>query len=404
MAEEPPIPPLYEIPYLRLCPWLRLFRAPAAAGDAKKLTLAALGVILIHFGWESLDRIFPESSRMTPGVMTAWEPIAVEEPSTVFWRIAEPAWLIATPFLAAFDRTVGGWNFLHAVLASLWAIVVWGLIGGAIARVAVVGLIRGERVGVLAALLFARKKVIPLVGSPLMPLLGVAIVCAFVAVFGLIYRIPGPFGPVAAGAIAFLPLLGGLLLTLIVVGLAAGLPLMQASSAVENEDGFDAMSRVYAYVHQRPWHYLAYVGIAAAAGIIGLVFVDLFARLVVHFTAWGLSFGAPGWMVRALYSNGSAIVSPPALAVHSFWLGAIGLLVQSWVYSYFWTAATVIYLLIRRDVDGTPWETIAYDDRPGALLDAAQSARAGSEPESRPSSVVHVPHAAEVRDAGEVIG
>src|SRR3982751_3897223 len=47
--------------------------------------------------------------------------------------VAEPARTITAPFAALFALGRGAPWFLHAALASLWAALVWGPIGGAIA-------------------------------------------------------------------------------------------------------------------------------------------------------------------------------------------------------------------------------------------------------------------------------
>ena len=59
MADEPPPLPVYHVPYLRLFPWLRLFRALGVSIDAKKLILAALGLFLFHLGRGGIDRLLP---------------------------------------------------------------------------------------------------------------------------------------------------------------------------------------------------------------------------------------------------------------------------------------------------------------------------------------------------------
>jgi hypothetical protein len=167
-------------------------------------------------------------------------------------------------------------------------------------------------------------------------------------------------------------------LALIVVGLAAGWPLMVGSVAAEADDGYDAMSRAYAYVHQRPWHYLGYVAVAALAGAAGLWFVHLFARLVLYLTAWSLSFGAPESVAEALFLGLDARdtgLPPAALTLHGFWVSAVLLLARGWAFSYFWTVAAAVYLLLRRDVDGTPLGRVAYEGRPGLLVEAATAPR-----------------------------
>src|SRR4051794_29185001 len=69
MADEPIT--RHEIPYRRLFPWLRLFRSIGVASDAKALMLAALGLVLLHAGWEGLDRLFTGSTEVTPEVLPA---------------------------------------------------------------------------------------------------------------------------------------------------------------------------------------------------------------------------------------------------------------------------------------------------------------------------------------------
>jgi len=399
MAEEPRTVPIFEVHWLRLFPWLRLFRVPGAAADPKSLMLAALGLVATAAGWEALDRVFPASGELTPLVFPPRKPIGPDSLHSVGWWVSEPLRLISSPFFTLFDTPGGIGPTTHAALAALWVVVVWGLIGGAIARVAVVKLAHGERVGLGEALKFSARKALPLIGTPLIPLMGVAVVAASLAVFAQLYRLPPPFGPTVAGLLSFLPLLGGLLLTLILIGLMAGWPLMQASVAAEAEDGFDAISRTYAYLHQRPWHYAGYTALAFAVGCVGLVFVDVFARMVVHLTAWGLSLAGPGATIAAYYGASDADSLSPGLAAHRFWLAVVATLVRAWVYSAFWTAAAAIYLLLRRDVDSTPFDKIAFESRPGPLDEVATV----SVPE--PIPVAASPHAVgPMVDAGEVRG
>lgn len=373
MADDAPTLPVYEVPWIRLFPWLRLFRAPGAAADPKRLMLAALGLLLLHQGWAALDRAFPGTGHVTPEVLGSWEPLATwpVRPGAVADALAAPFRSVAAPFVSLFTPGRGLRATTHAVLAGVWTLAVWGLVGGAIARVAAVDVTMGERVGLFESLRFAVRKTGSLLGTPLLPGVGLSLVAAGLAAFGVLYRVPGGFGPTAAGALAFLPLLGGLVLALVLLGLAAGWPLMHAAVAVEAEDAFDAMSRSYAYPRQRPWLYLFYGAVALAAGSVGLLFVDLFARAVVALAVWGLSLGAPADTVATLFGEGRATVPPAASAAHTFWLGAVGLLVRAWSYSYFWTAATTAYLLLRREVDGTPFHVVAYQGRPGPIAEAA---------------------------------
>ena len=52
-------------------------------------------------------------------------------------------------------------------------------------------------------------------------------------------------------------------MALLLLGLAFGWPLMWATISTEGTDSFDALSRSYAYVFQRPLRYLFYVVVRA---------------------------------------------------------------------------------------------------------------------------------------------
>ena len=56
---------------------------------------------------------------------------------SVAWQVTEPARAVVAPFAALFSARSDGWAFLHALLASAWTALVWGVLGGAIARIAI---------------------------------------------------------------------------------------------------------------------------------------------------------------------------------------------------------------------------------------------------------------------------
>jgi hypothetical protein len=329
-----------------------------------------MGLSLLLAGWGVLDRLYPAASEASVRISPA-DPLpspfygsntvgqtAVDALATV----VDPPRNLVTPFVEMFAVEAPPGAFWHAVFSALWVAVVWGIIGGAIARIAVVELATGERVGFLSALRFAVRKGAPLIGAPLTPMLGVAFFTAWCALMGVFYRIPSSAVHSVLGVFAFLPLLAGLVMAIILLGLAAGWPLMHATVAAESEDTFDALSRSYAYVYQRPGHYLAYAALAWVLGAIGLLVVSLFARATVKLALWGLSFGAPDDLLLSLFQPAMATDQPLPVVIHSQWIGFVSLLAYGWVYSYFWTASTVIYLLLRHDVDGTDWNDIVQSE------------------------------------------
>jgi hypothetical protein len=346
---------LREISYSQLFPWIRLFRNFGIAVDGKKMLLAAFGLVLMWVGWEGLDLLFPGSPEITPDlapqVPVIHRLVGIEPLATAVEAVSDPIRTPASPFLTLFEIGGGSLRFVHGLLATLWMLLVWSLIGAAIARIALVEGVAGTSLSLVAALRFAVRKTVALIGAPLTPIIGATFITALCAGMGLLYRIPGTIGPAGAGVFAFLPLLAGLVLSMILAGLVAGWPLMVASVAAEDEDAFDALSRAYGYVFQRPGHLAAYVALAWGLGVIGLLVVSAFARAVVHLAAWSLAFGGPDDQIAGYFAATGVTDTVPA-AIHAWWISLVVLLTFGWVYSYFWSSTATIYLLLRHDVDG----------------------------------------------------
>jgi hypothetical protein len=340
-------------------PWLRLVQAVAQAFDLRKLVLAALGLVLLRAGWVLLETVFSGSPGATLNAFRiAGDPpdFSVDMLRSAAWRLHEPARVLAEPLRSFFALGQDAGSSLHALLGLLWAIVVWGLVGGAIARLALVRVSRLAGLSTFGAMRFALGHAAPLVATPLCGLLGVGSCALLCAGFGLLYRLPWGIGAVVGGVLLFIPLALGLVMTIMLVGLVAGWPLMHASVAAEAEDMLDALSRTYSYLNQRPVKFVGLAALAWLIGIPGLLAVDLLASSVVHLATWGLSLSAPAASLAGLdfpISPG-ATVPHAAAALQSFWRGAVVLLARGWIYAYFWTAASFVYLILRHDVDGTP--------------------------------------------------
>jgi hypothetical protein len=386
MADGPE-PPAEGIAHSRPFPWVRLFRAFHVASDARTLILAAAGLLLMHFGWGLLDRAFG-APRAVPAPWTAPPPgIALEDAwdgaAAVPWRMTEPVRALVGPFVAVFAPERSTRGFAHALLSALWGAIVWGLAGGAIARIALLDVSCARSLSLTGAVRFALRHAGPLIAAPLCPLLAVGAFGLFCALFGLLYQVPA-VGAAAAGVLAFVPLLAGLAMTVVVVCLALGWPLMAPAVAAEGEDSFDALSRSFAYVNQRRGHYLAYVLLAWAVGCAGLVFVDVFAALVVRLAAWGMSFSAPRDVLLPLWGGANA---GRGAAAHRFWIGLVGLVAHGWIYAYFWSSSAVIYLVLRHDVDGTPLHELHGSNAPAAAVDSVVPAQEVDEQPATPAKV-----------------
>lgn len=380
-----------EIVWQEIFPWLLLVRSFRASIQIGQLALASAGVLATVFGWWLLAVVFggtteaplkdwigsyrtcpwsaavvintPEGRiSVTPQAPAAETLLPLGEarrggPPQLGAYPANPfigAWQqLRAPFQSLFERDLGITGLAFLLLACLWASAVWALFGGAITRRAALQLGREENVGLRDALGFARSKWMSYFAAPLLPLLGVALAASPVWLLGLIMRLD--VGVLLAGIVWPLALLAGLLMALLLLAMLFGWPLMWPAISSEGTDSFDALSRAWSYVFHRPLHYLFYAAVTAFLGGLGWLFVEKFAEIIIYLPRWAASWGAGAERFAELQAVGQD--GPGAMArwggsLIGFWSGCVRLIALGFAYSYFWTAATAIYLLLRRDDDG----------------------------------------------------
>lgn len=279
----------------------------------------------------------------------------------------ERAWSMMT---APFRRVFAGEQTLLGVVLSLlmgfWVIFIWGLFGGMIGRIAAVELAAGERYSMGRAFRFARKKWPSFFVAPMMPMSVVFIGALMMAVLGFVMR--ADIGVLLAAIVWPIVLVGCALLVLALIGLAFGWPLMWSTISTEGTDAFDALGRAWAYTTQRPLHYLFYAAVASLLGGLGLAFVEAFVSGVLHLSLWGVEWGGGAQRISDLAHEVAAgeasRIGTAGAYLLTFWVGLVKLVAVGFVYSYLWTSATAIYLLLRRDVDATELDEVYLEDEP----------------------------------------
>jgi hypothetical protein len=310
----------------------------------------------------------------------------------IHWLAQDPflgTWQrLSRPFWQLFDSGFTFVGFTYVLLCALWAAAVWALFGGAITRIAAVELTVEQRLGMRHALRHALSKWRSYFGAPCFPLLGLAIPVALMLLVGWLLR---SNAGLLLTAIAWpLFLAAGLFMAIVALGLVFGWPLMWAAISTEGSDAFDALSRSYSYTYQRPLHYLGYAAVATLLGILSWLLVAAIASAVAYLPLWGLSWSAGGARVEQIaaglpsdvktfdWSPGPQVALPATLDAGSsfnramgrygvwliaLWLGLVKLAALGFAYSYFWTASTAIYLLLRRTTDHTELDEVYLEEQ-----------------------------------------
>jgi len=319
---------------------------------------------------------------------------------------------VAPPGLA---RTLGlaivglGWfarvHWLYFIIYGLICVAVWSVAGGAICRIAALHAARDEKIPWKEAVQFATKKFICFFTAPLMPVGFIAACCIPLLVYGLIGAIP-VVGELVAGLGFGVALVIAFIQTLLIVGALAGLGLLFPTIAVEGSDAFDAFSRSYTYIYQRPWRTIFYTVVAAVYGTLCFVFVKLFVTVLFTLThkVVGLAMNLDSasrtvglGKLDAMWSGPSGSGTGPFFGrffvyplnwseslgafFTAVWVFLMVGLVIAFAISFFFCGYTWIYLLLRRVVDATEFDEVyAEEFEPAPAAPEAPSAPAPEQP------------------------
>src|SRR3954454_17026739 len=266
-----------EVAWNELFPWLLLLRSVRIALMARVLVLGAAGLIATVVGWALLTEAF---SRSTDPVISGWHhntslglwvnavhnrneftwvDTSARSAAEVFdsareWLVQGPVmiWTYFTrPFIAMFDSKLTPMGFLFLLLCGVWELLMWGLFGGAITRIAALKFTRDEAPGLIAALKHAFSKWPSYSLPPLVAMAGASVFAIQLVLLGFIMRIDA-LGFIAAVFWPVVMLLGLMMPVLLLCALAVR-PLIWAAVIVEGTVVFDALSRTDAVVYDRQW-------------------------------------------------------------------------------------------------------------------------------------------------------
>ena len=274
---------------------------------------------------------------------------------------------MAGPFTRLFSPEVHLAPFTYSLLCGLWELAVWALIAGAITRIAAVALAREDRLSLIGGLKFGGVKWPQYFLATLLPLLGVIVLSILLGVvFGLVMR--SDFGLLVMSIFWPLMLLASLVMAILLLGLLFGWPLMWPTVSVEGTDSFDALSRSYDYTFHRPLHYLFYVAVAGAIGLLAAYVVTYFVHGTNELAFWSMTWGSGAQRLNDLQRDIAVNDETPrsliaGVRVLNFWSGCVLLVGTAYLYSYFWTAATAIYYLLRHSSDGTEPDEVAIEQQ-----------------------------------------
>ena len=389
----------------------RIFQTFRMAIQPSKLIIAFLAVGVICLAGWIMD--FTQTVVVTPGTQPKITELQIylgnpdqvesylednkekEERTGVFstlWHFASAKFHDMLTSLLVFDLRDVKANIAQYVKAVRWALrhhlvyciiffiiklAVISIAGGSLCRIAALQFARGEKPGLAEALRFSVKKFWSFFTAPLAPVGIIIFIGLFIFLLGLIANIPR-VGELITGICMPLALIVGALIVVVLIGTVAGFNLMFPAVAYDGSDCFDVISRSFSYVYAKPWRMGFYTAVAAVYGAICYMFVRFFTFLFLWVTHQCLQLGI--WVdnsskevnkLTAIWpepsymnlSGSSALATVnwsewfAAVLVYLVLLAVIGLL-ASFIISFYFSANTIIYSLMRNRVDNTALEDI----------------------------------------------
>jgi hypothetical protein len=203
----------------------------------------------------------------------------------------------------------------------------------------------------------------------------------------------GPIWTVALSASFVVVILVSVLVACTLFGSIAGFGLMYPTIAVEGSDSFDAISRSFSYVFARPWKMAFFSLVALVHGAITYLFLRFMVLVTLVTARWFLTAFTADTGPDGTTSIANAWPGPRDLleltpridtfaltaaeqvssALIMFWVYLFVALLGAYVLSLYITTNTIIYYLLRNDVDATQFDDVyleqSEDDFDDELID-----------------------------------
>jgi hypothetical protein len=288
-------------------------------------------------------------------------------------------------FLKAFVWAVKH-HIIYSIMFFAICLCMISIAGGAVCRTAALQFAQGQKPGMTEATRYSLKKFRSYFSAPLTPICFIIACALLIFILGILATIPFGIGEVIM--IIFVPLtfVFGIVITILLIGAIAGFNLMFPAIAYEGTDSFGAMNNSFCYIYKKPWRMAFYTAIAAVYGAICYAFVRFFVFLLLWITHQSMQFGSKlVSSISSLFNKesdvlskfgaiwpepsfqnlfGVAIAEPVGgMQIFTFYVMHViiwifVLLLASFIMSFYFSANSIIYALMRNQVDNTPMNDI----------------------------------------------
>jgi len=330
---------------------------------------------------DRMGRAILEVNSLTP--RGAWEATTIAV-ALILDRVMEgvvklsPAAVVESIGALVIDLPVALWSRDRGfvIFFGAFAFIVLAIGGGALSRMAAMGLAQRPALAPSDAMSFALSRWTNFAFAALLPPLFVGGLFLVGGVMGLLMKVP--LVNIVGGALYGVALFFGFLAALAGILWVVALPLATPAGSCDGADAIECNQRAWAYVLRRPLLALGYLVAGVVAWGLGMFVVELFAVATLNITA-----ASGTWLSNAssLSGAGGATIfgplemPPPALSGTSrlaaglvdFWQQVARILVSGAALGLFWSISTAAYLCLRHACDEQPFDDLWDPEESGGV-------------------------------------
>ena len=382
--------------------WRDVLSAYTMALDAKKLYMgfvATLGTVLVMVFAAMLYGVL-----VAKGGVASLGNLGADQHIFQEWLRGDIGALSAfLPVLNPFAGEIGGiLHFITSIIFYVLLIAVWSFMGAVISRIAALEYGRDELPTLSDGVDMARKKYAAYFFAPLSPLIGVLIFSLLNALGGLIGSIPY-VGPILM-IVGIVPwFISTVIIVFITVLGVVSFGLMYPAVSIGGKDAFEGWSSAYSYVL---WGFNRFIGYSVLAAIIGVLttvaawaLCEFFIYVLLQTLHYGFVAGS-SWFTYSVFSGpfyntelyvgtGSALMKASSVFMLVALL-CVRAIPAAYLFSYFFTAGTVICFLMRKHVDRIEIDEVYEEEEEeefGEMPEEPEVPTAGAEEEGEETAV-----------------
>ena len=343
----------------RRFPVLRIFESAGLALSPASLVIATIVSVLLGFVSTSLDGVLiPEATikrgsaigERWPRVLSSISGLEVAPNAS----LSTPWSTVARPLVFSVTTSQGIDARFSGVVRFALAFSAGTLVGLILCRRSALFFLGDDESTLPQSIDFGIRHWGAALAAPLIPVAAAMLIGLFVSLFSL----PGflsYIGPAWLYATTPVTALMGFGLAVLLLAALFGWPIMVAAIAVDNCDSFGGLSRAYSVLTGRPWQVIGYLLASTFIGLILMFVVRVFGDMTIWCAMSAAVIGCGETAARR------SLMMPLTWIVREVEGGA--------ALSFFWSAATVIYLFLRQDVDGIPLDHVASEVSPQSVRD-----------------------------------